>query len=97
MSDFLDFREMITPRIIQGAFVVLSAGCILLGLIVIFQGGENSLTRGLGIGVLGPLIIRIYCEILIVVFRIHETLNEVSNQLDDLLDAVEGDEAGLAK
>ena len=36
---------------------------------------------GLLVIVLGPLVARIYAEILLVVFRINETLTDISNDL----------------
>ena len=33
--------------------------------------------------IFGPLVVRIYCEILIIFFRINETLTEIKHDLDD--------------
>lgn len=81
MSDFLTFRRMITPVIIEvlfiiGAFLTFVTG---IGLIALGldgnKGGEVAL--GVAVAVLGPLGIRLYAEILIVVFRINETLTDI--------------------
>jgi hypothetical protein len=47
--------------------------CVLGGLINMFQGGANIFV-GLMMIVVGPLFIRIYCELLIVLFRIYDEL-----------------------
>lgn len=79
----LSFREFITPRIIQIVFVVMLilAAIGVLGIIVAaFEGGAGS---GVLTLILSPLIflvaalfIRIYLEMVILLFRIYETLRD---------------------
>jgi hypothetical protein len=73
MNEFLSFRKMITPLFIQVIFWLMVGLCVLGGLINMFQGGVNIFV-GLVMIVLGPLFIRIYCELLIVLFRIYDEL-----------------------
>ena len=80
MEDFLKFKKMITPTIIQfvfwiGVFVVIIAGIFML---------REEVAAGIMMIVLGPLFIRIYAELLIVVFKINENLNEINNSLADI-------------
>jgi uncharacterized membrane protein len=89
VSDFSAFRTMITPVIIQivfwiGVFVCLVAGAILVisGLTGNHGGQEHYLWSGIGLFVLGPLVVRVYCEILIVFFRINETLTEIKHAIE---------------
>uniref|UniRef100_A0A7V4G906 DUF4282 domain-containing protein n=1 Tax=Desulfobacca acetoxidans TaxID=60893 RepID=A0A7V4G906_9BACT len=86
MSDFLSFRTMITPVIIQIVFWIGVVGCVLAGLGTMIvgsrYGGSGSVLYGLFILVLGPLLVRIYCELLIVFFRMNETLTEIKNALE---------------
>lgn len=77
MGDFLTFRRMITPIIIQVLFWVGIAAVLITGLIMLTQ--EPFL--GLLIIVLGPIAVRIYCEILILFFRMNETLTDIDEQL----------------
>ena len=84
MRDFLGFRTMITPVFIQilfwvGVFACLAAaGLILSGLFNgMFLKEEQRILVGVGIILLGPLVIRIYCEILILPFRINESLGDI--------------------
>ena len=83
LVDFLAFRRMITPILIQVVFwiatvVVIIAG--LLGLIV----GDDATARlfGLATLIVGPLMVRIYAEIFLVIFRMNETLTEIKNNTD---------------
>jgi hypothetical protein len=76
MDDFFSFRRMITPVIIQVLFWIFTAVAVIGGLALLFRGGGATLAGLLWI-VTGPLIARVYCEILIVIFRINETLTEI--------------------
>lgn len=76
MGDFFSFRRMITPVIIQTLFWIFTAVAVLGGLVLLFKGG-GATALGLIWIVVGPLIARVYCEILIVIFRINETLTDI--------------------
>lgn len=88
MNDFLKFRKMITPAIIQVLFWVGAGICVLGGLITMgtsfgrYGGGGASFLGGLMILIIGPIVVRIYCELLILFFRMNETLTEIKNSLD---------------
>jgi hypothetical protein len=76
MGDFFSFRRMITPVIIQTLFWIFTAIAVIGGLALLFRGGSGTLLGLIWI-VVGPLIARVYCEILIVIFRINETLTDI--------------------
>jgi len=87
VKDFMAFRTMITPVIIQIIFWVGVALCIIFGIGFIIAGLTTDAGR-LGIMgfltlILGPLLVRIYCEILIIFFRINETLTEIKHTLEE--------------
>ncbi len=86
MSDFWSFRKMITPVIIEILFWVGVIVCIIAGLILIGTGIKTNeaqtVLSGVLLLILGPLGVRIYCEILIVFFRINETLTEIKHVLE---------------
>ncbi len=86
MSDFWSFRKMVTPVIIEILFWVGVIICIVAGLIMIGLGVKANLAQSVLSGVLlvifGPLAVRVYCEILIVFFRINETLTEIKHVLE---------------
>jgi hypothetical protein len=88
MSDFWAFRTMVTPVIIQIIFWIGAAICLIAGAIMAVYGathypGEQAkyLWQGVLLFVLGPLGVRVYCEILIVFFRINETLTEIKHAM----------------
>jgi hypothetical protein len=89
MEDFFKFRKMITPAIIQVLFWVGAVGSIIAGLIIMgisfdsHYGGGGVFLTGLLIMLLGPIVVRIYCELLIVFFRMNETLTEIKKELAD--------------
>jgi hypothetical protein len=88
MDEFLKFRKMLTPLIIQIIFWIGVALCVIFGLIMIVAGagsqfgGGAQVLMGLLTIILGPVIVRIYCELLIVIFRINDTLTDIKRQLD---------------
>ena len=88
MKDFLAFRTMLTPIIIQVIFWVGVVICVIAGLIYILSGvgqygGGPNVVKGVILLFLGPIAVRIYCEILIIFFRINETLTEIQHTLEE--------------
>jgi hypothetical protein len=88
MRDFLAFRTMVTPIIIQIIFWVGVVICVIVGLFILalgekYFGYESPWIFGLGTILLGPLLVRIYCEILIIFFRINETLTEMKHLMEE--------------
>lgn len=86
MEDFFSFRKMITPLIIKILFWVGVAFSVIAGLVIIIssftaRGGGGLFLYGLLIILLGPVITRIYCEILILFFRMHDSLIEIKDLL----------------
>ena len=87
VDDFIKFRKMITPVIIQVLFWVGAAMTVLAGLFAMassfghYGGGAGTFLGGLFIIILGPVAVRIYCELLILLFRMNETLTEIKDGL----------------
>jgi hypothetical protein len=81
MSDFMSFRWMLTPVLIQVMFVLGSLAAIAAGFVAVGNGAahHNSARVGAGIALilLGPIIVRLYAELLIVVFRINDSLTDM--------------------
>ena len=86
-TDFFKFDKMITPVIIQVLFWIGVVASVLLGLGMVFSGmsspfgGGSAVFMGLVWIVLGPVMTRVYCELLIVVFKIHGSLVDIKNSL----------------
>lgn len=89
MRDFWAFRTMVTPVIIQILFWIGTVLCLITGAIMViygashFQAGQGQyLWQGVLLLVLGPLVVRVYCEILMIFFRINETLTEIKHAIE---------------
>lgn len=92
LLDFLLFRKMVAPAIVQIFFWFSFVGCILFGgllfaqvLSLLQQGAGFAPLAGylfatFAIWFLGPLLARLICEVLILLFRIHDTLREIQEQ-----------------
>ena len=84
VKEFLHFDKMITPSIIKVIYWIGSGLTILFGLFLMISGATSDLGGGAQVflGLLtiliGPFVIRIYCELLILFFKIHETLQDMS-------------------
>ena len=87
IDDFLKFRKMITPVIIQILFWIGVAGTVIAALMTMatsfgrYGSGFAGFLGGLLMLVIGPVVVRIYCELLILMFRMNETLTEIKNSL----------------
>ena len=86
MRDFWAFRTMVTPVIIQILFWIGVVVCLISGAFMIVYGATQShggqshyLWKGILLFLLGPLGVRVYCEILMIFFRINETLTEIKH------------------
>jgi predicted Zn finger-like uncharacterized protein len=95
LVDFLLFRRMMAPVVIQVLFWLGVIGCVIAaavygigGLYVGFsQNGSAlaavfSLFMALVTITVGPFLLRIYAEMLILIFRIYEALTDIRDRLD---------------
>lgn len=75
LKEFLTFKRMLMPILIQVLFWI--------GVVVVVIGGIYTMTQksgalpGLLLIILGPIGVRLYAEMLIVIFKINDTLTEV--------------------
>jgi len=72
MQDLLSFNRMVTPVFIHVIYWIGIVAVILAGLAVVVGGG--SILKGLLATVLGLIVVRVGCEVLIVLFRINDNL-----------------------
>jgi hypothetical protein len=75
---------MVTPYLVQALFWIGCAACAIVGLraIIIGASGDESdggalVLVGVVVIVLGPVMVRVYCELLILLFRIYDRLGEI--------------------
>ena len=73
MKQFINYETMITPGIVK----VLSWIGMVVALIVGLLGIAGDPLTGIGTAILGPVAVRIYAEILLIIFEIHKTLTEI--------------------
>lgn len=83
-NEFLSFRKMITLQVIQIVYAII-AGLITLGGLVTLFSGSRALSglmpggafMGVVILVFGNILWRIWCELIIVFFRINSSLSNI--------------------
>lgn len=87
--DFITFRKFATPVIIQILFWIGVVACFAGGIAIMvasesgydyYGGGGSSgigIAAGLALMLLGPLFVRVWCELLIVIFRIYDELRGI--------------------
>ncbi len=85
IMDFLLFRRMLTPILIQILFWV---GLILCIVTSIYNFVHHSPLLGLQALILGPILVRVFCEFLILFFRINETLTDLKNAVQEKAEGV---------
>ena len=74
MRDIFFFDKMLTPTIITFVYWLILAGCLISGLFSMFSG---DFLIGVGTIVGGVLFGRIWCELLIVLFKMNEALQVI--------------------
>lgn len=74
----LGFDKMISPIIIKIIYFLLLAGVLIGAILALFRGEFIAAIFGLVFGALG---VRIWCELLILMFRIHDNLVEINQSL----------------
>jgi hypothetical protein len=82
VQDWISFNKMITPIIIKVLFWIGVVVSVIFGLFLIFLsftgGGFQSFLMGLVIMIFGPIFVRVYCEILFVIFGIFDELKAIN-------------------
>lgn len=86
VKDYLSFKRMITPKLVNVFFWVGTIISVVIGLGLFIVSLVSIHSQGILIGfltmLLGPLVIRIYCELMVVFFRINETLTDILHTLE---------------
>jgi hypothetical protein len=84
-NDLLAFRKMITPIIIKGIFWIGSIICVIAGIVMMSSrsgygyDASGNIVGGILMLLLGPFFVRIWCELMIVLFQINDTLTDIRN------------------
>lgn len=77
MRDLLFFDTMVTPKFITILYWLFLLSAVLSGVGIIFSG---SLVTGLLAIVGGGLLARIWCELMVVLFKINENLQKIADR-----------------
>ena len=82
MKDILNFDKMIAPTIIKYVYWVALVGIIIMGGNLLFGSGAFAFPFHISLlYILGATFtVRLYCELVIVAFKIHEALQEIKNK-----------------
>ena len=74
--DLLFFDKMVMPKVITVIYWLMLLACVVVGLLTM----TGSFLTGLGIIVGGAIGARLYCEIIIVLFKMNESLTAIRNK-----------------
>jgi len=76
IKDFLFFDKMIMPKVITFLYWIALLGCVIGGLVTMFQ----SFLTGLAVLIGGAIGARLYGELLVVLFKMNEALQDIRNK-----------------
>lgn len=83
LKDFLAFRSLVTPKIIQIVFWLGTAYFVVSGLTTTIMGLTGSglilMLMGLLMLSLGPIAVRVCCEMMMLIFQIGEAITEAAH------------------
>lgn len=82
MKDFFFFNSMITPKIITFIYWLMMLGALISGIATMFTPYGGGFFAGLGIIIFGVIGSRIWCEFVIVLFKIHGNLQKIADKED---------------
>lgn len=74
MEDLLFLNKMITPKVMTFIYWILLVACVIGGLVSMFT---VNFFGGLFAILFGAVMIRVWCELVIVFFRINEALQDI--------------------
>jgi hypothetical protein len=83
MRNLLYFDTMITPKLITVVYWIALALLALACISMLFAGDENFFVRVFSVVIgapLGALMIRVYCELLMVLFKINDNIQKLADR-----------------
>ena len=75
MNDFLSFKYMITPGVLK----ILCYIGMVVAFVMRLLGLVADTYVGIGTMILGPIVVRIYTELMLIIFEIHAELKRINN------------------
>ena len=83
MKNIFFFDSMLTPKIITFVYWLMLLGSVIGGVSTMFNSYSGGFWMGLVTLVGGVIFARIWCELLIVLFKIHENLQRLADKKED--------------
>ena len=80
MRGLLGFDKMVTPAIVRGLYLLGLLGVVILTGAALYQ---RLYPQAIVVLICGTIVVRIYSELLIVLFRIHDSLVSINQQIKD--------------
>ena len=77
MKAFLNYEYMITPGVLK---ILSYIGMVLAVIAGLFTAFTADFMTGIGTAVLGPIIVRIYSELMLIVFEVHKELKKIASK-----------------
>ena len=85
MRNFLRFRYMLAPLLIEIFFWFGVLLCVVTAIKDVFF--DDKILLGISLFIFGPLMLRIFSEIFIVIFRIQQSLEDISQGINQTKDS----------
>jgi hypothetical protein len=76
MKEFLNYQYMITPGVLKILSYVGMVVALVVGLFTLTQ----DVVAGISLTVLGPIAVRLYTELMLVIFEIHKELKQMNGK-----------------
>ena len=77
MKAFLNYEYMITPGVLK---ILSYIGMVLAVIAGLFTAFTADFFTGIGTAVLGPIVVRIYAELMLIVFEVHKELKKIADK-----------------
>ena len=77
MKAFLNYEYMITPGVLK---IISYIGMVLAIIAGLFTAFTADFITGIGTAILGPIIVRIYAELMLVIFEIHKSITKIASK-----------------
>jgi hypothetical protein len=77
MKAFLNYEYMITPGVLK---ILSYIGMVLAIIAGLFTAFTADFISGIGTAILGPIIVRIYAELMLIIFELHKELKKISSK-----------------
>lgn len=78
IKDYFYFKTLVAPTVIQAIHFLFIVSILVTGSIMLVHG---NFFRGAWVIIFGALTVRLICELMILLFKINNTITEINNKL----------------